>query len=165
MCPTAWPDHRGGRQRWRPTVSQHVRTTKSADSHVGPGAISVGFSYRARENTRGSRAGSSQTCTAADPAVAAEVAQAAQLVKGYGDVRRRMLAVHEQIVAGVLRAVTLEAACREGFSVSRALGARLRALVLQGPDGEGRVPATIAATLTRLEAGDVAGALEPLAVG
>ena len=69
--------------------------------------------------------------------MAAEVAQAAQLVKGYGDVRRRMLAVHEQIVAGVLRAVTLEAGRREGFSVSRALAARLRALVLQGPDGEG----------------------------
>jgi hypothetical protein len=60
--------------------------------------------------------------------------------------------------------VTLEATRREGFNVSRALAARLRTLVLQGPDGEARVPATIAATLTRLESGDLAGALEPLAV-
>jgi indolepyruvate ferredoxin oxidoreductase beta subunit len=168
------PIARWAERRWphgRPTVGQHVRTTTIS------GFLRVWLlarlkrlrpiSYRAREeHARIARwLDAVQTCTAADPAVAAEVAQAAQLVKGYGDVRRRMLAVHEQIVAGVLRAVTLEAACREGFSVSRALGARLRALVLQGPDGEGRVPATIAATLTRLEAGDVAGALEPLAVG
>jgi len=168
------PIARWAERRWphgRPTVGQHVRTTTIS------GFLRVWLlarlkrlrpiSYRAREeHARIARwLDAVQTCTAADPAVAAEVAQAAQLVKGYGDVRRRMLAVHEQIVAGVLRAVTLEAARREGFSVSRALGARLRALVLQGPDGEGRVPATIAATLARLEAGDVAGALEPLAVG
>jgi indolepyruvate ferredoxin oxidoreductase beta subunit len=158
------PIARWAERRWphgRPTVGQHVRTTTIS------GFLRVWLlarlkrlrpiSYRAREeHARIARwLDAVQTCAGADPSVAAEVAQAAQLVKGYGDVRRRMFAVHEQIVAGVLRAVTLEAPRREGFTVSRALAARLRALVLQGPDGEGRVPATIAATLARLETGDV----------
>ena len=166
------PIARWAERRWphgRPTVGQHVRTTTIS------GFLRVWLlarlkrlrpiSYRAREeHARIARwLDAVQTCAGADPSVAAEVAQAAQLVKGYGDVRRRMFAVHEQILAGVLRAVTLEAPRREGFTVSRALAARLRALVLQGPDGEGRVPATIAATLARLETGDVTGALEPLA--
>ena len=168
------PIARWAERRWphgRPTVGQHVRTTTIS------GFLRVWLlarlkrlrpiSYRAREeHARIARwLDAVQACAGADPAVAAEVAQAAQLVKGYGDVRRRMLAVHEQILAGVLRAVTLEASRREGFRVSRALAARLRTLVLQGPDGEGRVPATIAATLARLESGDVAGALQPLAAG
>ena len=168
------PLARWAERRWphgRPTVGQHVRTTTIS------GFLRVWLlarlkrlrpiSYRAREeHARIARwLDAVQTCVVADAAVAAEVAQTAQLVKGYGDVRRRMMAVHEQIVAGVLRAVTLEARRSQGFAVSRALGARLRALVLQGPDGEGRVPATIAATLARLETGDLAGALEPLAAG
>src|SRR6185312_9478884 len=122
------PFARWAERRWphgRPTVGQHVKTTTISGflriwllarlKRLRP------ISYRAREeHARIARwLDAVQTCAAADPAVAAEVAQAAQLVKGYGDVRRRMLAVHEQIVAGVLRAVTLEAACREGFSVSR----------------------------------------------
>jgi indolepyruvate ferredoxin oxidoreductase beta subunit len=168
------PLARWAERRWphgRPTVGQHVRTTTIS------GFLRVWLlarlkrlrpiSYRAREeHARIARwLDAVQTCVVADAAVAAEVAQAAQLVKGYGDVRRRMLAVHEQIVAGVLRAVTLEARRGQGFAVSRALAARLRVLVLQGPDGEGRVPATVAATLARLETGDLAGALEPLAAG
>jgi hypothetical protein len=46
--------------------------------------------------------------------------------------------------------------------VATALAARLRALVLAGPDGEARVPATISAALDGLEAGDAAGAVERL---
>jgi indolepyruvate ferredoxin oxidoreductase beta subunit len=166
------PIARWAERRWphgRPTVGQHVRTTTIS------GFLRVWLlarlkrlrpiSYRAREeHARIARwLDAVRACAGADAAVAAEMAQAAQLVKGYGDVRRRMFAVHEQIVAGVLRAVTLEANRREGFNVSRALAARLRTLVLQGPDGEARVLPTIAATLSRLESGDATGALEPLA--
>jgi indolepyruvate ferredoxin oxidoreductase beta subunit len=168
------PIARWAERRWphgRPTVGQHVRTTTIS------GFLRVWLlarlkrlrpiSYRAREEHRriARWLDAVQTCAGADPAVAAEMAQTAQLVKGYGDVRRRMLAVHEQIVAGVLRAVTLEAPRRAGFGVSRALAVRLRTLVLQGPDGEARVPVTIATTLERLEIGDVTGALPPLATG
>jgi indolepyruvate ferredoxin oxidoreductase beta subunit len=97
-----------------------------------------------------------------DPALGLEIARAAQLVKGYGDVRRRLTALHEQLLAAVERAAALEAAGGAGFAVAPALAARLRALVLEGPDGEAQVPPTIAAALGRLEAGDVAGALAPL---
>ena len=166
------PIARWAERRWphgRPTVGQHVRTTTMQRilrvwllarlKRLRP------ISYRAREeHARIARwLDAVRACAGADAAVAAEMAQAAQLVKGYGDVRRRMFAVHEQIVAGVLRAVTLEANRREGFDVSRALAARLRTLVLQGPDGEARVLPTIAVTLSRLESGDATGALEPLA--
>ena len=128
---------RWAERRWphgRPTVGQHVRTTTIS------GFLRVWLlarlkrlrpiSYRAREeHARIARwLDAVQTCMVADAAVAAEVAQAAQLVKGYGDVRRRMLAVHEQIVAGVLRAVTLEAASSRGLQrLARAGRATTRA--------------------------------------
>ena len=80
--------------------------------------------------------------------------------------RRRMLAVHEQILAGVLRAVTLEASRREGFRVSRALAARLARWCCRGPDGEGRgARPPSPPPWPAVESGDVAGALQPLAAG
>ena len=62
-----------------------------------------------------------RVCAARDAALGAEVARAAQLVKGYGDVRRRMLALHEAIVAGVLRAAELESRRSATVAVSTAL--------------------------------------------
>ena len=73
--------------------------------------------------------------------------------------RRRMTALHEALIAGVLRAAELEARNGGGFAASTALAARGRALVLAGPDGEAKVPATLSTALARLEAGDAAGAL------
>jgi hypothetical protein len=70
-----------------------------------------------------------------------------------------MTALHERLLAAVLRAAEAEARRGDGFAVSTALAARLRALVLAGPDGEAQVPATVETALARLEAGDVAGAL------
>ena len=119
------------------------------------------MSYRAREeHTRIARwLAAVRACADRDDALGAEVARAAQLVKGYGDVRRRMTALHERLLTGVLRAADVEERRAAGFPVSTALAARLRALVLAGPDGEARVDATIQTTLARLEAGDAAGAL------
>jgi indolepyruvate ferredoxin oxidoreductase beta subunit len=119
------------------------------------------ISYRGREErTRIARWLSAvRTAMAQDPALGVEVARAAQLVKGYGDVRRRMMAVHEQILAAVLRAAAHEAA---GAPVATGLAARLRQLVLAGPDGEARIGEVAATALARLEAGDAAGALETL---
>jgi indolepyruvate ferredoxin oxidoreductase, beta subunit len=162
------PIARWAERRWphgRPTLGQHVRTTTVS------GFLRVWLlarlrrwrpiSYRAREeHGRIARwLDAVRACLARDDALAAEVARAAQLVKGYGDVRRRMTALHEALVAGVLRAAELEARQAAGFAASTALAARLRALVLAGPDGEARVPTTIDSTLARLEAGDAAGAL------
>jgi len=162
------PLARWAERRWphgRPTLGQHVRTTTVS------GFLRIWLlarlkrwrpiSYRAREeHARIARwLEAVRVCAARDAALGAEVARAAQLVKGYGDVRRRMFALHEEIVAGVLRAAELEGRQGPGFAVSTALAARLRALVLAGPDGEAKVPAAVSATLARLEAGDVAGAL------
>ena len=162
------PLARWAERRWphgRPTVGQHVRTTTVS------GFLRVWLlarlrrwrpvSYRAREeHARIARwLDAVRACAARDDALAAEVARAAQLVKGYGDVRRRMTALHERLLAAVLRAADAEARRGDGFAVSTALAARVRTLVLAGPDGEAQVPATIDAALARLDAGDVAGAL------
>jgi indolepyruvate ferredoxin oxidoreductase, beta subunit len=150
---------RWAQRRWphgRPTIGQHVRTTTVT------GFLRVWLltrlkplrrvSYRARqEHARIARwLQAVDTCAALDTALALEVARAGQLVKGYGDVRRRMLALHEQLLDAVLTAARLEAARGRGFDTSIALAARLRAAVLAGPDGEAQVPALAAAALEPL---------------
>jgi indolepyruvate ferredoxin oxidoreductase, beta subunit len=155
------PLARWAQRRWphgRPTLGQHVRTTTVS------GFLRVWLlarlkplrriSYRAREeHARIARwLEAVRTCAALDTALAVEMARAAQIVKGYGDVRRRMLALHEQLVAAVLQSAQLEAGRGRGFEVSTALAARLRGLVLAGPDGEAQVPAVAAATLEPLSA-------------
>jgi len=162
------PFARWAERRWphgRPTLGQHVRTT-TVSGYLRVWLLARlrrwrPISYRAREeHARIARwLAAVRDCLERDDTLAAEVARAAQLVKGYGDVRRRMTALHETLLAGVLRAAELEARGAGGFAVSTALAARLRALVLAGPDGEARVPGTIDAALARLEAGDAAGAL------
>jgi indolepyruvate ferredoxin oxidoreductase beta subunit len=168
------PFARWAERRWphgRPTIGQHVRiTTVSGFLRVWLLARLKPLrpiSYRAREeHARIARwLEAVRTCLAWDAALALEVARAAQLVKGYGDVRRRMLAMHEQILDATIRAARVEAGGAGGFAVSTTLAARLRALVLGGPDGEAQVPAVAAATLARLEAGDRRGALEPISAG
>ena len=155
-------------RRWphgRPTLGQHVRTT-TVTGYLRVWLLARlkrwrPISYRAREeHARIARwLAAVRACIARDDALAAEVARAGQLVKGYGDVRRRMTALHEMLLAGVLRAAEAEGRHGAGYTVSTALAARLRTLVLAGPDGEARVPATLDATLARLEADDLAGAL------
>jgi len=161
------PFARWAERRWphgRPTLGQQVRTT-TVSGYLRVWLLARlrrwrPISYRAREeHARIARwLAAVRACLERDDALAAEVARAAQLVKGYGDVRRRMTALHEMLLAGVLRAAELEAR-GGGFMVSTALAARLRALVLAGPDGEARVPGTIDAALALLSAGDAAGAL------
>jgi indolepyruvate ferredoxin oxidoreductase beta subunit len=167
------PFARWAERRWphgRPSVGQHVRiTTISGFLRVWLLARLKPLrpvSYRAREEHAriGRWLDAVRTCAAWDAGLAVEVARAGQLVKGYGDVRRRMLAVHAQIVDAGLQAGRLEAAGGAGFGVATALAARLRALVLSGPDGEAQVPSVAAAALARLAAGDARGALEPISV-
>ena len=155
------PLARWAERRWphgRPALGQHVRTTTVS------GFLRVWLlarlkplrriSYRAREeHARIARwLEAVRTCAALDTALAVEMARAAQIVKGYGDVRRRMLALHEQLVRAVLQSAQLEAGRGGGFEVSTALAARLRGLVLAGPDGEAQVPHVAAATLEPLSA-------------
>jgi hypothetical protein len=70
-------------------------------------------------------------------------------VKGYGDVRRRMAGHFDRLLAGTLAAAEREAAAGEGFNVARALAARYRTLVLQGPDGETQAAALVGEAAAR----------------
>jgi indolepyruvate ferredoxin oxidoreductase beta subunit len=155
------PFARWAERRWphgRPAIGQHVRTTTISGflrlwllARLRPLRR---VSYRARqEHARMARwLAAVQTCAGLDAGLAVEVARAGQLVKGYGDVRRRMLAVHEQLLDAVLTAARLEAARGRGFDASTALAARLRAAVLAGPDGEAQVAQLAAAALEPLGA-------------
>ena len=85
-------------------------------------------------------------CVAWDVALGREVAHAGQLVKGYGDVRRRMCEHLERLQILVLAAA--ESASREGadFSGAARLARDYRTLVLAGPDGEAKAESLSAAS-------------------
>ena len=102
-------------------------------------------------------------CASWDKALALEIARGAQLVKGYGDVRRRMAAHVDRLLDSVMHAAECEAANGGGFEASRELAARYRTLVLQGPDAEARAVALADRVLARLTAADRRGALASLA--
>jgi indolepyruvate ferredoxin oxidoreductase beta subunit len=132
-------------RRWphgRPSLAQHVRTTTVA------GFLRVWLlgrcrrwrpvSYRAHlEHERIDRWLAAVARGAAwDPALGREIARAAQLVKGYGDVRRRMAACFDELLDAALAAARLEAERGGGFALATGFAAMYRRLVLQGPDGE-----------------------------
>ena len=139
------PFARWAERRWphgRPTLGQHVKTTTVS------GFFRVWMltwlkplrpiSYRAREeHARMDRwLAAVARCAKWDGALAREVAGAAQLVKGYGDVRRRMAAHLDHLLDVVIRAAERDAASGQTFEASRSLASRYRTLVLQGPEAE-----------------------------
>ena len=91
-----------------------------------------------------------ERCAALDAELAREVARAAQLVKGYGDVRRRMVGHFDHLLETVMRMTDRPAATGGGFEAPRRLASRYRALVLQGPDSEREAVALAADALARL---------------
>ena len=93
-------------------------------------------------------------CAAWDTGLGREVARAAQLVKGYGDVRRRMTALFDELLAAVVAVATVEASRGAGFVLATDLAAAYRRLVLQGPDGEGQAHALAAGVTTKIAAAD-----------
>jgi len=152
------PFARWAERRWphgRPTLGQHVKTTTVS------GFFRVWMltwlrplrpvSYRAREeHARMDRwLAAVARCATWDTALACEVARAAQLVKGYGDVRRRMTAHFDRLLEAVLRAAEREAAAGGRFEASRSLASRYRTLVLQGPDSEAAAAALAAETASQ----------------
>jgi indolepyruvate ferredoxin oxidoreductase beta subunit len=155
------PFARWAERRWphgRPTLGQHVRTTTIT------GFLRVWMltwlrplrpiSWRAHEeHARMERwLAAVRAAAGRDDVLAAEVARLAQLVKGYGDVRRRLISVFDVALATVLRAAEAD------VSFATALASRLRTLVLEGPDAESRAEALAAAVRARLEADDLTGA-------
>jgi indolepyruvate ferredoxin oxidoreductase beta subunit len=162
------PFARWAERRWphgRPALAQHVKTT-TVTGYLRVWLLTLlrplrPISYRAREeHARIDRwLAAVARCAAWDGELAREVARAAQLVKGYGDVRRRMAAHVDRLLASATRAGALEAAGGGGFETARKLAARYRTLVLQGPDGEAQAVSLAARVLDRLGAADRSGAL------
>jgi indolepyruvate ferredoxin oxidoreductase beta subunit len=162
------PFARWAERRWpngRPTLAQHVRTT-TISGYLRLWLLARGrwlrpVSYRARhEQARMERwLRAVERCAALDVGLAREVAEAARLVKGYGQVRRRLEQLFDDLIARVLRAAELATIHGSDFEVARALARRYRTLVLQGPDGEARAPAMAARALECLEARDRSAAL------
>ena len=91
--------------------------------------------------------------------LASEVARAAQLVKGYGDVRRRLTALFDDLLATAMTAAREESARSAGFALSTGFAATYRRLVLKGPDGEADAQALATTLRDHLEAHDHAAAL------
>ena len=157
------PFARWAERRWphgRPTLGQHVRTTTVL------GFLRVWLlarcrrlrpnSYRAHlEHTRMERWLAAVTRAAAwDADLAHEIARAAQLVKGYGDVRRRMEALFDELVDTTLAVAALGAPGGDGFAPAAGFAARYRGLVLQGPEGEAEARRLAGALRAPLDAGD-----------
>ena len=160
------PFARWAERRWphgRPAIGQRVKTTNvSGFLRLWLLARLRGLrpsSYRARlEHARMERWLAAVTQAAAwDTRLATELARVAGLVKGYGDVRRRLTALVEDLLAQAMRAAALDEAAAD-FTLSTALVRRYRELVLSGPDGEAKAPALAADVLTHLTAGDRAAA-------
>ncbi|OLB50040.1 MAG: hypothetical protein AUH99_10755 [Candidatus Rokubacteria bacterium 13_2_20CM_2_70_11] len=166
------PFARWAERRWphgRPALGQHVKTT-TVLGYLRVWLLTLlrplrPISYRAHaEHARMHRwLAAVARCASWDKALALEIARGAQLVKGYGDVRRRMTAHVDRLLESVMRAAECEAANGGGFEASRELAARYRTLVLQGPDAEARAVALADRVLARLTAADRRGALASLA--
>ncbi len=144
----AWAERRW--PRGRPTLGQHVRTTTIA-GYLRLWLLARLFrplrplSHRARrEHALMERwLDAVARCAALDHELGCAVARAAGLVKGYGEVRRRLIAV----VGELLEAVTAAAAADP--AAARALAEECERLVRQGPEGEA---AAVAETRRRLAA-------------
>ena len=149
------PFARWAERRWphgRPTAAQHVRTTTVLGflrlwllarlRRLRP------ISYRARHELDGITRwlDAVRRCATWDVTLAREVAHAGQLVKGYGDVRRRMTAHLDRLVASTLRAAEHASRAGADFSAATQLARDYRTLVLSGPDGEVKAEALAAAT-------------------
>ena len=161
------PFARWSERRWphgRPTLGQHVRTTTVLGFLrvwlLGRCRRLRPVSYRAHlEHTRMEQwLAAVERCAGRDGALAREVARAAQLVKGYGDVRRRMTALFDELLETALAAATLEAPRGDGFALATGFAAAHRRLALQGPDGETQARNLAADLRAHLAAKDYAAA-------
>lgn len=167
----AAPLARWAERRWphgRPTLGQHVKTTTVLGflrvwalgrmRRLRPG------SYRARlEHERMERwLAAVARCAAWHVDLAVEVARLAQLVKGYGDVRRRMAGLFDALLDAVVQAAEAEASRGRDQAVAARLASASRLLVLQGPEGETQALALAASVREHLDAGDRRAALDTL---
>jgi indolepyruvate ferredoxin oxidoreductase beta subunit len=161
------PLARWAERRWphgRPTFGQHVKST-TVSGYLRLWVLARmrrlrPISHRAHEeHVRIDRwLAAVQESAALDTTLPCEIARFAQLVKGYGEVRRRLVAVVDDALDQLLRAARLEAAGGTPPEVTTELARRYRELVLQGPDGEPRAAALAHDVVTHLQCHDRAAA-------
>ena len=161
---------RWAERRWpeaRPTLGQHVKTT-TISGYLRLWLLARcrrlrSFSYRAHEEHRRMERwlAAVARCAGSSADLAREVARAAQLVKGYGDVRRRMMGALDDLLDRVLE--TLELAAGKSTTTATALAARYRGLALSGPDGEVEAAALAREVVERMRRGDAGSSLELVA--
>jgi indolepyruvate ferredoxin oxidoreductase beta subunit len=151
------PFARWAERRWphgRPALGQHVKTT-TVSGYLRVWLLTLlrplrPISYRAHEEqARIDRwLAAVARCASWDTALACEVARAAQLVKGYGDVRRRMVGHFDRLLEAVRAVAERRAANGGDVEPARLLARRYRTLVLQGPEAEAAAVALAAETLS-----------------
>lgn len=147
-APLAAPVARWAERRWptrRPTLGQRVHTTTvlgflrlwllARCRRLRP------VSYRARlEHARMDRwLAAVQAWAHREPALAAELARAAQLIKGYGEVRRRLSALFDHLLASVDRVAALEIARGARPVVAHALARAVRTRALEGTESPSEI--------------------------
>jgi indolepyruvate ferredoxin oxidoreductase beta subunit len=162
------PFARWAERRWphgRPTFGQHVKSTTIS------GYLKLWLLARLRrlrpvshraheEHLRIERwLDAVRESATLDVSLAREVARMGQLVKGYGDVRRRLVAVVDDLLDHVMRAARLEAVSGQPLAVTTELARRCRDMVLQGPDAEPRATALAREVAERLATSDRAPTL------
>lgn len=157
------PFARWSERRWphgRPALAQHVRTTTILGFLrvwlLGRCRRLRPISYRAHlEHARMNRwLAAIEQCAAWDAGLAREVAAAAQLVKGYGDVRRKMTTLFDNLLDTTIAAATIESRQGNGFALATDFAGSYRALVLKGPDGEAQAQDLATALRAQMNAGD-----------
>jgi indolepyruvate ferredoxin oxidoreductase beta subunit len=141
------PFARWAERRWpagRPSVAQHVRTT-TVSGYLRVWALARlrvlrPVSHRAHhEHARMDRwLAAVERASGWSPGLAREVALAAQLVKGYGAVRRRMVDAFDELLTTVLRAAEVEHARTGVVSAATAFAEQYRGLAREGPEGEAK---------------------------
>jgi len=160
------PFARWAQRRWphgRPTLGQHVRTTTVTGYLriwlLARLRVLRPMSWRARvEDERIDRwLAGVERALAWDEALAREIAHLARLVKGYGDVRRRLASLFDTGLALALQVGETETRRGRGATIATALIERFRRDVLDGPDGELRAAALATTASARAAAGDTDG--------
>jgi len=139
------PVARWAERRWpegRPTLAQHVRTT-SVLGFLRVWVLGrlrflrpVSHRYHLEHAAIATWAAQVEAAARANYDLACEVAQAAQVVKGYGDVRRRTLRSFHRLLDEVLAPVAdLDRRNGQTYALSRRMLERGRRLILADPQG------------------------------
>jgi indolepyruvate ferredoxin oxidoreductase beta subunit len=159
------PFARWAEERWsgdnKPTFPQHIKTTSA------PGYLRLWLLTRLRPLRPASWRYAKEhaviakyrqavlRCAALDPELGESVAHLAQLIKGYGQVRRHCLTAFGRILSDVLTPlVELDQRRGQGYRLSRAGVEKARQLLLANPDGIEAALAVAREALAQGEASD-----------